>query len=322
MIEAKLTYQEGDQFAPIPANEQSLPSIVAEHFVDIDLGDENPAYNILEGLNFDQHDNLYVCVPPQGDIYRVDMKTKKVSHFTHLPHNMLPSALKVHRDGRLFITSAGSNHGCSVAVLDPDDGHVIKELANLPGRMFDDLAFDHRGGFYLSDLGGTLDNPSAGIYYVSPDEKTITPVVKNGMIASNGISLDPEENNLWTTEYGTGRLHHLGLSGDKKSIVPSLSNIPYYFTGMEGPDSLTVDRDGNVYVSMCGQGRFLIFNKNGFPIGQILLPGRERGDMLKSTHIIIRPNTNEAYMCSSNLTTGKAAIFKAKVYAKSNNFND
>ncbi|WP_051545879.1 hypothetical protein [Lactobacillus hamsteri] len=131
MIEAKLTYQEGDQFAPIPANEQSLPSIVAEHFVDIDLGDENPAYNILEGLNFDQHDNLYVCVPPQGDIYRVDMKTKKVSHFTHLPHNMLPSALKVHRDGRLFITSAGSNHGCSVAVLDPDDGHVIKELANL-----------------------------------------------------------------------------------------------------------------------------------------------------------------------------------------------
>lgn len=228
---------------------------------------------------------------------------------------MSPSALKVHPDGRLFVTSAASDHGCSVIVLDPEDGHILKEIANLSGHMFDDLIFDKKGGFYLSDLGGTLDNPNAGIFYVSPDEKTVTPSVKKGLIASNGIGLDPEGKNLWVTEYGTGRLHHLGLSEDGRSIVPSLSNIPYYFTGMEGPDSLTIDRDGNVYVSMCGQGRFLIFNRNGFPIGQILLPGREKGDMLKSTHIIIRPHTNEAYMCSSNLKTGKAAIFKAKVYS-------
>lgn len=293
-----------------------MPTVVAEHFVDIPLSKEKPRFNILEGLNFDKHDHLYVCVPPQGDIYRINMKTKEVHKFTHLPHHMTPSALKVHPDGRLFVTSAASDHGCSVAILDPKDGHLIKELANMPGHMFDDLAFDKKGGFYLSDLNGTLDKPTAGIYYVAPDEKTVTPVVKRGMIASNGIGLDPEGKNLWVTEYGRGCLHHLGLSKDGRSIVPSLSNIPYYFTGMEGPDSMTVDSDGNVYVSMCGQGRFLVFNKNGFPIGQILLPGRAHGDMLKSTHIIIQPHTNEAYMCSSNLQTGRAAIFKAQVYAK------
>ncbi len=311
----KLSYQDGDQFCPVPPNEKDLPTAVAEHFVDIPLNKDKPALNILEGLNFDRHNHLYVCVPPQGDIYRIDMETKQVRKFTHLPHRMVPSALKVHPDGRLFVTSVASDHGCSVVILDPEDGHVLKELANLPGHMFDDLAFDKKGGFYLSDLGGTLDKPTAGIYYIAPDEKTITPVVKSGMIASNGIGLDPEGKNLWVTEYGRGRLHHLGLSKDGKSIVPSLSNIPYYFTGMEGPDSLTVDSDGNVYVSMCGQGRFLVFNKNGFPIGQILLPGRAQGDMLKSTHIILRPHTDEAYMCSSNLKTGRAAIFKIGVYA-------
>lgn len=312
----KLSYQDEDQFCPIPPNEKGLPTAVAAHFINIPLSKEKPAINILEGLNFDKSDHLYVCVPPQGDIYRIDVKAKEVHKFTHLPHQMIPSALKVYPDGRLFVTSAASDHGCSVAILDPEDGHVIKELANLSGHMFDDLAFAKKGGFYLSDLGGTLDRPTAGIYYVAPDEKTVTPVVKSGMIASNGIGLDPEGKSLWVTEYGRGCLHHLGLSKNGKAIVPSLSNIPYYFTGMEGPDSLTVDNDGNVYVSMCGQGRFLIFNKNGFPIGQILLPGREKGDMLKSTHIIIRPHTSEAYMCSSNLKTGEAAIFKAQVYAQ------
>jgi lactonase len=310
-----LRYQKGDQYSPLPLRERGLPTVIAEPFAAIEMPKDNPAANILEGLNIDQAGNLYVCCPPQGDIYRIKLADRTVTKFTHLPDGMLPSALKVHQDGRLFVTAAWSNHGCQVAVLDPQDGRVIKTLANLQGRMFDDLAFDSRGGFYLSDLSGTIAQPTAGIFYVEPDEETVRPVVDTGLIATNGISLDPQEQSLWVTEYGRGRLLHFRLGSDRTSILPSYSNIPYYFTGLEGPDSLCVDRDGNVYVSMCGQGRFLVFNANGIPIGQILLPGRDHGDMLKSTHITIRPGTNEAYMCSSNLQTGRAMIFRAHVYA-------
>lgn len=315
MNEPQLHYQPEDHFAPIPPAERSLPSVVAKPVVKVDLGNENPSTNILEGLNFDQNGHLYICCPPHGDIFRYDVDNHHLEKFTHLPQRMLPSALKVHRDGRLFITAAGSDIGCQVAVLDPTDGHVLKSLAHLPGRMFDDLTFDRHGGFYLSDLSGSFAHPSAGIFYVEPDEETIHPVIEQGLIATNGIGLDPDEENLWVTEYGRQRLLHFRLGDDRYSIVSSYSNIPYYFTGLEGPDSLCVDRDGNVYVSMCGQGRFIVFNPNGFPIGQILLPGREHGDMLKSTHITIRPGTTEAYMCSSNLKTGEAEIFKAGVYA-------
>lgn len=300
---------------PIPPSERDLPTIQAQPLITIPLDKRAPSTNILEGLNFDANGNLYICCPLHGDIYRLNIDNHQLRLFKHLPDHMLPSALKVHRDGRLFVTAAWSDHGCQVAVLDPQDGHVIKTLANLKGRMFDDLAFDKDGGFYLSDLSGTLAKPSAGIFYVAPDEQTVHPVIESGMIATNGIGLDPAEENLWVTEYGRGRLLHFRLAADRYSIVPSYSNVPYYFTGLQGPDSLCVDRDGNVYVSMCGQGRFLIFNQNGIPISQIVLPGRENGDMSWSTHITIQPGTTRAYMCSSNLTIGQAKIFTAPVYA-------
>ena len=65
-----------------------------------------------------------------------------------------------------------------------------------------------------------------------------------------------------------------------------LATILYYFTGHEGPDSCCIDSDDNLYVAMYGQGRVLVFNKRGYPIGQILMPGRDDGKMLRTTHLI------------------------------------
>jgi hypothetical protein len=33
----------------------------------------------------------------------------------------------------------------------------------------------------------------------------------------------------------------------------------------------------HVHVRLTGKGRVLAFNRNGIPIGQVLLPGRDRG---------------------------------------------
>lgn len=79
MKKSNLSYQAEDKFCPIPPNERNLPTAIAEHFVDIPLSTEEPEINILEGLNFDQHNHLYVCVPPQSDIYRIDMKNNEVT---------------------------------------------------------------------------------------------------------------------------------------------------------------------------------------------------------------------------------------------------
>ena len=149
---------------------------------------------------------------------------------------------------------------------------------------------------------------------MEPDLKTIHPFIPSGMTATNGIALDPDGKHLWVTEYGRGVLHHIALK-DKYTIQPAESYIVYHFTGLEGPDSVCIDRDGNLYVALCGQARFLVFNRNGFPIGQILIPGREEGRMRKSTHLAIRPGTSMAYMCASDPEKNQCAVYRVKVFA-------
>jgi lactonase len=80
---------------------------------------------------------------------------------------------------------------------------------------------------------------------------------------------------------------------------------------------MRADNDGNLYVAMYGQGRVLAFNRNGIPIGQILLPGRDEGHNLESTSMAIKPDTNDFYMVTSDGNGERGAtIFHAKTLAK------
>ena len=109
-------------------------------------------------------------------------------------------------------------------------------------------------------------------------------------------------------------LHRLELA-DATTITPIGSAVPYHFIG-PAPDSMRVDSDGNLYVAVYGQGRVLVFNKNGIPIGQVLLPGRDEGHNLQSTSMAIKAETNDLYIVTNDGNGGEGAtIFHAKVFA-------
>lgn len=313
----KLTYRENDRFFPIPENEKNLPFVIAKHFIDIPVNPDG--INILEGLCFDRNGDLFICNTPQGKIYKLNVKTKELKLFVELPNHMMPSAIKIHKDGRIFATIAGSDNGCLILILS-EKGEILDEIITGTNKMIDDMVFDTDGGFYFTDLGGTMSNKTAGVFYVSPDYKSVYPVIEKGMIASNGIVLDSSGRNLWVSEYGAGKLHRMSLKEDHYTIEPASSYVAYNFVGLEGPDSMSMDEDENIYVAICGQARYMVFNSNGFPISQILLPEREKGKMAKSTHLVIDPFTNIAYMCSADLNENKCAIYTAEVYAKSYKF--
>ena len=315
MNELKYQNQEEKDFCPIPFHERNIPCIHADFVVEIPMQDTEPGLNIVEGLIFDRLGNLYVLHVTKGLVYKVDKKTKEVSLFIELPLHMIPAAIKIHKDGRFFICVVDSDIGSCIAIFSKEGKYLESIMANTE-KLIDDMVFDSHGGFYFSDLGGRIDHPSAGVYYVAPDFKQITPIVEKGMIATNGIALSPDEKVLWVTEFGQGKLHHIKLTNNKFNVRPLAAFVGYHFTGIDGPDSICIDEDGIIYVAMTGQGRCMIFNKNGIPIGQILIPAREKGEMLRSTHIMLRPDTNEAYICSADLHTGKSAIFVAKGFAK------
>jgi lactonase len=120
---------------------------------------------------------------------------------------------------------------------------------------------------------------------------------------------------LWITEFSRNLLHRVELA-DTTTIAPFGTAIAYRFTG-PAPDSMRADSDGNLYVAMYGQGRVLVFNKSGIPIGQVLLPGRDEGHNLESTSMVIKPETNDLYILTNDGSGGQGAtIFHAKTFAK------
>ncbi|KPX09686.1 SMP-30/gluconolactonase/LRE family protein [Pseudomonas syringae] len=193
--------------------------------------------------------------------------------------------------------------------MNPDGSTPVVVLKPEQGFVPNDLVFDKFGGFYFTDFRGNSTTPAGGVYYMAPADRTITPVLQRLSLA-NGIGLSPDGTTLWVTESGRNLLHKIKLS-DATTIAPLGSSIPYRFTG-PAPDSLRVDREGNVYVAMMRQGRVMTFAPDGVPIGQILVPKRDQGGNLLSASVALSPTTRDIYIVSADSrATGTAGIFRA-----------
>lgn len=169
--------------------------------------------------------------------------------------------------------------------------------------------------FNFTDFRGSATEPAGGVYYLSPDLKTVTPVLR-GIAMANGVALSPDDKRLWVGEFGGGRLIRIDLA-DATTIAPLGSRVAYHFIG-PSPDSMRTDAKGNVYVVLYGQGRVLVFDPAGIPIGQILLPGREQGRNLQSTNLAISPDTDDLYVVAADDDPMRgSAVFHAHGYAPS-----
>ncbi|HHQ6239544.1 TPA: SMP-30/gluconolactonase/LRE family protein [Klebsiella pneumoniae] len=135
-----------------------------------------------------------------------------------------------------------------------------------------------------------------------------------GLAVGNGIAIDPAGSQIWATEHAKNRLHRVRLS-DATTVAPFGSVVTYQFTG-PAPDGARVDSEGNVYVAISGQGRVMVFNRNGLPIGQIVLPDRDKGRNLKSTSLAIRPGHRELFIVANSGTEPSGAmIFRSGAFA-------
>ena len=303
-----LSYRDGDQFCPIPPHEAGLQTITAEYFVH--PGDR-PFTQHMEGLCFDRNGDLYFCLIGEGKVGKVDMKTKEYRIIWHDP-NRHPVSVRIHKDGRLFISCFGYGIYGGVMVMDPD-GSNVKRI--IDGQMVDDLIFMPDGSFYYTVCTGHHSDRTGGIWYCSPDYKS-TKEVLPGLRSANGIALNKQGTHFWVTEYMGGTLHRFAI--EPSATVAGTSSVVYRFTGAHGPDSCSIDDDGNLYVAMQGQGRVLVFNSHGFPIGQILLPDRETGHNLCCSSVMVRPGVNEVYISSCDDAGSGPWIFKAGSFAQGN----
>ncbi|WP_108258700.1 SMP-30/gluconolactonase/LRE family protein [Mangrovicoccus ximenensis] len=293
---------------PIPSAEAGLDTVVAEHWLKVsDKG------VFLEGPAFDRQGDLIFTLPLDGGVVRATMDRQMTTLIAPNPRSTGGTA--IHRDGRIFVASPGNfTDGGSIFAINPDGSGLTDIVSPDAGLLPDDLVFDAEGGFYFTDFQGTSTEPVGGIYHVGPEGGDPVAILPN-MALANGIALSPDGTELWSTEFSRNLLHRVQLA-DATTVAPFGTTIGYHFNG-PAPDSMRIDADGNLYVALFGQGRVLVFNRAGIPIGQVLIPGRDEGHNLISTSLALRPGTNELFIVTSDAGRGEGAnIFRARVYGE------
>ncbi|MCO5446183.1 hypothetical protein NG844_01960 [Enterococcus faecalis] len=139
-----LIYHPGDKSVPIPASEYSLQTVTAEPWFQI----SKQALQ-LEGLQFDKFGNLYFVEVFGGRIFNFNPLTKKLKVVVET-NNEHPAAVKIHKDGRLFIACLGNfkdSGGIYAITLDGMNKEWI--VPKSAGYVIDDLVFDSTGGVLL-----------------------------------------------------------------------------------------------------------------------------------------------------------------------------
>ena len=303
-----LTYEIADKnIVPIPPFEKQLRSVVATHLKEV-----TPSANVLEGAIFDDNGNLYFTEIGPNRVLQLDKKgnLNTLAKF----EDFMPTGLAFLPNGRLLVSgnADGASKG-AIYSLNPDGSDIEEILKADSGYIPNDMAVNSKGGIYFTDFKGTMTDTSGGIYYIHPGFEKIEKIVGN-MANANGIALSPDEKVLWTGDYGRSILYRIDLFDD--THFDRIHSTPvYYFTG-RGPDSMRTDSDGNLYVAIMSQGRVLVFNPRGLPIGQVLLPNREQGHNLYSASLAIKPTSREMVILAMDDLDKSSNLFLSGAFAQ------
>jgi len=204
-------------------------------------------------------------------------------YFTDQPNNQI---LKWSTDGEVsvFMDSCGRSNGlyfdkngnlfaCAdeenqLWKIDPEKQVTIL-ASNFEGKRFNgpnDLWIDPKGGIYFTDPYYKRDywkNPvqelhKQNLYYMTPDYKSIV-VVDSNFVKPNGIVGTPNGKLLYVADIGDSKTYSFSINSDG-----ALSNKKLFVT--LGSDGMTLDEDGNLYLT--GKG-VTVFNNQGIQIEQI-----------------------------------------------------
>ncbi|MGE5510927.1 MAG: SMP-30/gluconolactonase/LRE family protein [Bacteroidota bacterium] len=201
----------------------------------------------LEGPSFDRDGNLWVTDIPHGRIFKVS----PAGAWTQVAeYDGWPNGLKLHKDGRAFIT----DYKRGIMVLDPVSGRIAPLIETVRSESFkgvNDLHFASNGDLYFTDQGQTgLHDPTGRVYRYTPDGK-LTCLV-NTVPSPNGLVLDLHEKVLFVAVTRANAVWRLPIMPDgavsKVGVAVQLSG------GLSGPDGLALDEEGGLIVAHAGMG--------------------------------------------------------------------
>lgn len=287
----------------LPPELKLLPTITAEHYLCID---SDPML-FIEGPSFDREGNLFVCcsVPVDGvtpRVYKIAPEGKcSILCYTEDIHVM---GMAIHKDGRLFIAALHDG----ILILSPNGELLDHFHPQINGRKLvpNDLAFHAGGDLYFTDFSGSCSDPCGGIIRLKEETGYHEPEqIAGGMIYPNGISFSPDMRRLMIGESGRNAVWQLelGVDGCMGKLGVPLSCV-YKSSGSASLDGNRTDSAGFLYQTLNHGGRVLIFNNEGVPVGNVVVPERGSGKYDMTANLVLCPGKKEAVL----LASGRAGI--------------
>jgi|TARA_B110000263_G_scaffold89282_1_gene78015 gluconolactonase len=237
-----------------------------------------------------------------GHIWKFDPTTGKTTIFRS-PSGM-SNGIKFDAQGDMIICEGADYGGRRLVRTDMKTGMSYIVAAMYKGRKLNspnDVTIDLKGRMYFSDpryLGHeTIEQPVMAVYRVDPDG-TITRIITDAG-KPNGVCISPDQKTLYVVSNanGTTGIEQLATADDSAGSVAVAvplrkgrmalmaydldkdGNATYRETMVDyspedGPDGLTVDTDGNLYVAERSGKRpgIGIYNPAGKEIGFIETP--------------------------------------------------
>jgi len=206
-----------------------------------------------------------------GNIFFTDIPNNRI-HKWSLDGKLTISRRNSGGANGLFFDKSGNLLACEgggrrlVSINSQGEAEVLAD--EYQGKKFNslnDLWIDPKGGIYFTDPRyGRRDDMQQGgehVYYLTPGRKQIKRVIDD-MIRPNGVIGTPDGRILYVTDHGGGKTFRYTINQDG-----TLSNKKLF--APEGSDGMTIDNQGNVYLT---RGGVTVYNKNGEKVEVIKIP--------------------------------------------------
>ena len=209
----------------------------------------------------------------RGDVYFTDVRAEKIYKIgtdgkleTFLEGSQGCNGLMIDGRGRLI---ACQGLGKRIIAIDLATKEITPLADSIDGQPIDrpnDLAVDRRGGVYFTD-------PAKGLVgYVSADGKTSR--VAADLPRPNGVLLSPDEATLYVLPSGSPDVLAYPVEGPGKvGDGRVLCRLEQAATGQSrGGDGLTVDAEGNLYLTQPALQAIQVVSPVGKTLGMIAVP--------------------------------------------------
>ncbi len=220
-----------------------------------------PTDCFIEGPSFDADGNLYIVDIPFGRIFRI---APDGQWLLMVEYEGWPNGLKVSRDGRILV----ADYRRGLMELDAKAGRMLPILASRNSEFFrgcNDLHLASNGDIYFTDQGQTgLHDPTGRVYRLSPAGR-LDCLINTG-ISPNGLVLDPAEAVLFVAMTRDNAVWRLPFMKD--GSVSKVGRFCSMF-GPSGPDGMTMDKAGRLFVGHASLGHVFVFAPNGELIARI-----------------------------------------------------